>query len=150
MHQPTKPQPDGWTNITLYVYRYTKGLPHGPWPRASNILKRALDLPHLLQWCPAFHNTRHELLDYTRKYVVKLPHFVAELLLKLVNPTSSSFCQVLLDCSVIPEIISLSQINGDWVFNEFFEVTRTWVFKLHRERLKRLHLWNAGKDDLPV
>ena len=31
------------------------------------------DLPHLLKWCPALHNTRHELLDYTRKYVVKLP-----------------------------------------------------------------------------
>ena len=40
--QLTNPQPDGRKNITLYVYRYTEGLPHGPWPRASNKLKRAL------------------------------------------------------------------------------------------------------------
>ena len=41
---PTNPQPDERTNITLYVFRYTEGLPHWPRPRASNKLKRALPI----------------------------------------------------------------------------------------------------------
>ena len=38
-------------------------------------------------------------------------------------------------------VVSLVQDVGIEVLNDFFEVTRTWVFVLHRERLKRLNRW---------
>ena len=50
--------------------------------------------------------------------------------------------QLLLDCSVIPEIIASSQSQGEQVFFDLFYFSRTCCFSVHWERLKRLGKWN--------
>ena len=50
--------------------------------------------------------------------------------------------QFLLDCSVIPSIIVLTQsIDRDTVQSALFKLTRTYCYSLHKERHKLLGLW---------
>ena len=86
-----------------------------------------------------------KLKKYTETYALHLPKDVAELLLSLCTPDSNSFCQFVLDCSNIPAVISLAQAyHGCFdVYESFFEVTRTWAYTIHRDRLKRLNRWSG-------
>ena len=65
------------------------------------------------------------------------------LIFKFTSPTHPFYCKFLLDCSSIPEVVSLVQLLGKDSINPFFDVTRMWVYVLHRERLKRLHRWKS-------
>ena len=113
--------------------------------RLAECLNSLEDIPHPLQLWSTLYETRQELLDFTRKHAFNLLQPVSELILKLVNLINSSFCQVLLVCSVVPEVFSVVRYMAILTVHiEFSEVTRTWVFKLHSERLNRLHLWNVG------
>ena len=99
------------------------------------------DLPHILQFCPALFPTRSNLLDFTRIYVQDLPPAAAKLILELLDPSHPSFCTFLLDCTTLPPIISLVQMLGESSLFYLFDITRTWTFSLHRERLRRLNRW---------
>ena len=103
------------------------------------------DIPHILQFCPALTDTRKRLQDYTIEYASKLPDSVSALLLSYCDLNSSNFVQFLLDCSSLPDVISLAQSfhSQHDVFSSFFEVTRTWIYSIHRERLKRLNRWGG-------
>ena len=52
------------------------------------------------------------------------------------------FLSILLDCSIIPEVIASAQNEGSNVLNMLFRLTRTWVYSLHKERMKLLGRWN--------
>ena len=59
-----------------------------------------------------------------------------------VKPTSD-FVQLLLDCSVIPEVISANQ-NDQNILPELFKFARTWCFNMHMTRLKILGRWKKS------
>ena len=86
---------------------------------------------------------RLKLMDFTLKYCSSLPPEMSSLIFKFTSPTHPSFCKFLLDCSTLPEVVSLVQSLGKDSINPFFDVTRMWVYVLHRERLKRLHRWKS-------
>ena len=72
-----------------------------------------------------------------------MPNELAALLLNLCAPPyPQNFCNFLLDCSTLPEVISAAQTHGPIVHEHFYNVTRTWIFVLHRERLRMLGRWN--------
>ena len=100
------------------------------------------DIPHILTQCCALDPSRERLMDYTRKYSSGLPFALATLLLNLCSRNNKNFCNFLLDCSTLPEVISASQIHGPIVHEHFYNVTRTWIFVLHRDRMKKLGRWN--------
>ena len=50
--------------------------------------------------------------------------------------------QFLLDCTVLPEVISLTQVHGQFVHDSLLYLTRTYCFSLHKMRLKFLGKWN--------
>ena len=100
------------------------------------------DIPHILTQCSALNPSRERLMRYTRKYSAGLPPVLAVLLLQLCSNLHPTFCNFLLDCSTLPEIISASQLHGPIVHEHFYNVTRTWIFVLHRDRLKKLGRWN--------
>ena len=102
------------------------------------------DIEHILQYCPALEETRDYLLDYTRSYVTKLDLPVAEIILMLCSPSNPDFCQFLLDCSSLPTVITLCQDYGSSCLPDMFEVSRTWVYAIHRDRLRRLNRWVPG------
>ena len=99
------------------------------------------DVPHILSTCSALNPTRDKLLSYTREYSSVIPHEIRALLLLLCSPSHNKFCSFLLDCSTLPEVISASQRFGYIVLEHFYNVTRTWIFVLHRERLRILGRW---------
>ena len=102
------------------------------------------DIHHILSSCPALDMTRGRLLQFTFDYSSRLPESLSSLLLSLCHPGSPQFCHFLLDCSALPSVISLAQIQGEEVLQHLFFISRTWIFALHRERLKRLGIWKQS------
>ena len=99
------------------------------------------DIRHILHYCPALSNVRANLIDFTRKYCSNLDPTISSILLELCDPSHTLFCEFILDCSTIPRVITLVQSLGEGALDPLFDVSRIWIFVLHRERLKRLHRW---------
>ena len=100
------------------------------------------DVPHLLVHCSSLAHRRTVLFEYWDAIVSRNP--ACSLIvdqMKLAPP--ALFTQFLLDCSVIPEVISLVQIHGEDVLATLFKLTRTWCYSIHRERLKILKRWRC-------
>ena len=66
---------------------------------------------------------------------------IASLVEQYCNVSSRLFVQFLLDCSVIPDVIAAVQIHGQHILAKLFDITRVWVYALHRDRLKLLGRW---------
>ena len=99
------------------------------------------DLPHILRSCHGLHRTREKLVDFTIKYSTSVP-VISDLILNLSNPTNPDFCQFLLDCSPLQPVIQATQKHGQEVLHHLFRVSRTWVYTLHKARMKILGRWN--------
>ena len=100
------------------------------------------DIPHILTQCYALQETREKLMNFTIKHCAKVTPRTRHIIEKYCKMSSSLFCQFLLDCSILPEVISAVQIEGNRVLNDLFRLTRTWIYSLHKERMKRLGRWN--------
>ena len=101
------------------------------------------DLNHIIKICPVLTPCRQNLVLFTEKYADKIESTeIRALLTNLCDLTHPSFVNFLLDCSSLPEVIASVQQHGQAVLHHLFRVTRTWLFVLHRERLKILGRWN--------
>ena len=98
------------------------------------------DIEHILLYCPSLSPSRQRLYNFTSSYARSVPA-ICETILTLSRPTHPLFSQFLLDCSVIPCVISLVQQLGDDVLHHMFKISRTWCYSLHRERLRILGRW---------
>ena len=97
-------------------------------------------LEHILLTCPSYSQTRQALVSSLLKLKNPFSHTLALAFLVSGNPTNTM--QLLLDCTVIPEVIASAQLHGEQIYNDICYIGRTWCFAIHRERMKRLHLWN--------
>ena len=104
------------------------------------------DLPHIVKTCPALDQTRLRLKDYTNQYVQEktLSDDLRDLILDTFDPRHPMFYKYLLDCSCLPPVVRLVQQHGQEVLHHLFALSRTWLFVLHRERLKILGRWNQS------
>ena len=109
---------------------------------SANGLKE--DVRHMLQVCPALHSTRRKLEDYTLEATSSLDENIRNEILNLCSSASPDFCQFLLDCSCLPAVISLAQQHGANTLSILFQISRTWIFVIHRERLRRLDRWEPA------
>ena len=101
------------------------------------------DIKHILQICPALSSYRRNLALFTEAFSQKIENVaISTLLTNLCDTDNHSFVDFLLDCSSLPEVIVSVQQHGQVVLQHLFRVTRTWVYVLHRERLKILGRWN--------
>ena len=98
------------------------------------------DLPHILIQCASLEPTRQQLLSFTVNYSQSC-EILQPILRILYLRTHSSFCQFLIDCSVLPTVIAATQQYGPDVLHHLFRITRTWCFCLHKARLKILGRW---------
>ena len=70
-----------------------------------------------------------------------VPNEITFLLLmdSLINKYAKTECplfvQFILDCSCLPEVVSLCQTQGQYVLNFLFKMTRTYCHSMHRSRL---------------
>ena len=107
-------------------------------------LSRSEDLRHILAFCPSLAPTRRKLMEFTFKYSASL-HIqeVRNIILKFCSPIHPEFCQFLVDCSTIPDVIATAQRYGPVVHEALFRITRTWCYSLHRDRMKILGRWRS-------
>ena len=92
------------------------------------------DVVHMLKNCSPLQPTRQKMIDFTLSYSKRLPHEVSFFLQNNCIPSNEKFCQLLMDCSVIPEVIVFKQNFGPDILAHLFNITRTWIYVLHRER----------------
>ena len=95
---------------------------------------------HILLSCPSYNATRQNMVNLILKLPNPVSHRIA--VVHLLSRNTCKIMQMLLDCSKIPEVISGAQIYGEKVYQDLFYIGRTWCFAIHRERMKRLQLWN--------
>ena len=126
---------------TEYLCRHWSKNKAGVCQLTENCNSSLENLPHILAFCPALQSTREKLMKFTLSYCEQVPFFT-QLILKYLNPVNPMYCQFLIDCTSIDEIITTTQEYGESSFDHFFEITRTWCYSLHRDRLKILGRWN--------
>ena len=100
------------------------------------------DISHILAHCVALQPTRQKLYSYTSNYCMNVSPVTKNIVEQFCTQSSQTFCQFLLDCSVLPVVIRAVQEEGNEVLCRLFTLTRTWVYTLHKERLKKLGRWN--------
>ena len=90
-------------------------------------------IEHLLICCPYYEHTRERI----RKLWLSTPNpFIHQIVVQALTGPVSDLLQFLLDASVTPSVITLSQVMGMDILRCIFHLTRTWCYALHRERLK--------------
>ena len=96
--------------------------------------------------CGSLTKTCQNLSQFTLSLCKTLPQ-LSDILLTFTKPNPPQFSQFLIDCSVIPEVISLTKLLGTDALYNLFKVTRTWCYSLHRDRLKILGRWEEYKPN---
>ena len=101
------------------------------------------DIEHILRVCPSLQPMRQKLEKFTHGYLVnnQLPDDIISLVKSHCTPIYPDFCRFLIDCSSLPSVIRAEQIFGIDVLHHIFTITRTWIYTLHRERLKLRGEW---------
>ena len=101
------------------------------------------DIEHIIQSCPALNSTRERLSDFTYSYVLdnNLPPEIGTIITSCCIPSYPQFVSFLIDCSAFPCVISVVQAHGAESLSHFFAVSRTWIYTLHKERLKMRGEW---------
>ena len=99
------------------------------------------DEEHILLHCGSLAPTRSSLAEFTTAFCKTNP-LLEHILLTYTNPKHPDYSQFLVDCSVLPEVISLTQYFGEFLLFKLFKITRTWCYSLHRDRLKLLGRWS--------
>ena len=104
------------------------------------------DLSHILAYCSSLTPTRQRLAKFTHEFCSKLANpEIRDLIITYSEPSHPSFCQFLVDCSSIPEVISSSQVHGQDVLLHSLHVSRVWCYCINRDRLRRLGRWMKSK-----
>ena len=78
-------------------------------------------------------------MSFIQSYLVPRPYLL-NLLKSCWEVDDSTTMQFLLDCSVLPTIISASQELSEPILEDIFYITRTYIFKIYvtRKRLLRI------------
>ena len=84
------------------------------------------DLLHILCHCPSLHQSRENLALFTVSYCATIPSEIQTIGLTYTNLQHPLFVQFILDCSTVPEVITLTQNLGKIVLHHLFHITRTW------------------------
>ena len=104
------------------------------------------DIIHVLKSCKALTPTRQKLYEFTSSSSVDLPLDVRHFVLQNFQTSSDYFVQLLLDCTVVPPVIIFSQQYGIDILSDILTISRTWIYVIHRERLKLRGQWRQVKN----
>ena len=100
------------------------------------------DIEHIFISCSGLTETRRRLFRFSYEYAAA-NQVIQPIVEHFLTASVSDFMQFMLDCSVLPIVISATQTHGKIIHNQLYHITRTWSFALHRERLKKLGRWNS-------
>ena len=92
-------------------------------------------LEHILVFCPYYNQTR---LKLRRLWKSSTNADILQLVSLALSGPPLDLVQFILDPSVNPSVITLTQVYGSEPLLLIFYLTRTWCFSIHRERAKLL------------
>ena len=101
------------------------------------------DISHIILRCSGLNETRRRLISFISIYISDKPVLqpIVEAYL-YANDNENQVMQFILDCSVLPLVITAHQKYGHVIHEQLFRVTQTWCRALHRDRLKALGLFS--------
>jgi hypothetical protein len=105
-------------------------------PDCSNILET---VKHILLECPAYSENRKRLKTVWQSSDDRV---IDTLTSEALSGTDEYLLQFILDCSILPNVISSTQKHSSLILDKLFYLTRTWCFSIHRSRMKLLGRWN--------
>ena len=91
--------------------------------------------------CPGLGNAYTRATALWTSFLKDNPHLLP-IIKHFSLADSDVFLSFLLDPSTHPPVIALSQTLGSVIIDQLCYMTRTWLFQLHKERLKLLNLWS--------
>ena len=104
-----------------------------PLPSLAYFKPELETLEHILVFCQYYDETRAKL---HRLWTSTSNLHVLQLLSAALNGPPLDLVQFILDASVHPSVIYLTQSYGPELLFTIFHLTRTWCFSIHRERAK--------------
>ena len=96
---------------------------------------------YIIITCSALLAVREMLVLFTTSYSTNLSPLLRDLLVQSCSPSNPELCDFLLDCTALPTVISMAQCLWQDIYLHLFNVTRMWVYALHRECLKLKGEW---------
>ena len=96
-------------------------------------------LEHLLLsgGCPALVEARLFMISFFQSYMVPRPYLLP-VMQTYWDTHATLTMQFLLDCSALPDIIRIHQDTSYPILKDIFYMSRTYIFKIHTERRRRL------------
>ena len=104
-------------------------------PCVSNNIVGSLE--HMLLDCEGLSDSRAGVLSLWRDKLADQPNILSVVMKYTVSEPTNTM-QFLLDCSVLPSVIQLSQSDGSDALNLIFYLTRTFCASLHKAKFKLL------------
>ena len=98
-------------------------------------------LTHILIECPDLTPARQRVFSLWTDFLNDKPDIFPVIRKYTLDCEPSLAAQFLIDCTILPDVISLRQLKGDWVHDSLLYLTRTLCFSVHKLRLKLLEKW---------
>ena len=98
-------------------------------PSCSSVVET---VKHILIHCEAYFNCKQHLYSL---WLATPNEAVLSLVKEALSSDSDYLLQFILDCSVLPAVISATQQHGFAILQELFYLTRTWCFSVHKQRM---------------
>ena len=100
------------------------------------------DIAHILTQCTSLAELREQLLLKLDQYPIS--DTSRNLISKVINSgDTNNMVHFFLDCSSVPDVISVTQSCGSTILEELFRFTRAWCFSVHRAKLKLQGRWTG-------
>ena len=100
-------------------------------------------LPHILTECEDLAPARQRMISLWADFLKDKPTLLPVIKKYTIECNMSQHIQFLLDCTVLPEVISLVQQHGSSVHDSLLYLTRSYCFSIHKARLKLLGKWKS-------
>ena len=97
--------------------------------------------------CPALAEAHLQMLSFFESYMVSRPYLLP-IMKTYWNSTADLTMQLLLDCSVLPDIIRIEQESSHPVLKDIFFMSRTYIFKvmtIQRRRLEYIKIQSVAQ-----
>ena len=98
-------------------------------------------LEHLLLHCPALLTTRTKLYELCSTIARETPLLSSVINSILLSDNNELILQLVLDSSVLPIVIRITQLYGTHTRDRLLYLGRTWCYNIHRERMNQLGLF---------
>ena len=100
-------------------------------------------LTHILSECEDLAPARQRVFSLWAQYLRDKPFLLPIIRKYTTTGDATQYMQFMLDCTVLPDVITLKQQEGRLVYDSLLYLTRTLCFSVDKARNKLLGKWNV-------